>query len=191
LSFFLWPMCCLSFDLLILITHLVSSNSSYLVLSLITRYKAKLSEPMHLLFDILFYSRLKLCSIITFYSGRERVIQCLYNDAYVVKMTYLFRWVLDQLMTSEFSFSIFKHSLIAQPTLNKMIFSQYKQQLTNLDCFYCIKFDLPSDSYLHFNGMRKEYFGCAIKECLKILKENSDVINWSNTQRNKYVIFTT
>jgi hypothetical protein len=51
LSFFLWPMCCLSFELLILITHLVSSNSSYLVLSLITRYKAKLSEPMHLLFD--------------------------------------------------------------------------------------------------------------------------------------------
>jgi hypothetical protein len=35
---------------------------------------------MHLLFDILFYSRLKLCSIITFYSGSERVIQCLYND---------------------------------------------------------------------------------------------------------------
>ena len=91
LSFFLWPMCCLSFELLILITHLVSSNSSYLVLSLITRYKANLSETMHLLFYILFYSRLKLCSIITFYSGSERVIQCLYNDVYVVKMTYLFR----------------------------------------------------------------------------------------------------
>jgi hypothetical protein len=86
------------------VSHLVSSNSSYLVLSLITRYKAKLSEPMHLLFDILFYSRLKLCSIITFYSGSERVI-------------------------------------------------------------------------LHFNGMRKDYFGRAIKECLKILKENSDVVN--------------
>ena len=115
LSLFLWPICCLSFEWLILITHLVSSNSSYLVLSLITRYKAKLSEPMHLLFDILFYSRLKLCSIITFYSGSERVIQCLYNDVYVVKMTYLFRWVLDQLTTSEFTFSIFKHSLIARP----------------------------------------------------------------------------
>ena len=89
--FFLWPICCLSFELLILITHLVSSNSSYLVLSLITRYKAKLSEPMHLLFDILFYSRLKLCSKITCYSGSERVIQFLYNDVYVVKMTYLFR----------------------------------------------------------------------------------------------------
>jgi hypothetical protein len=29
LSFFAWPLCCLSFDLRILITHLVSSNSSY------------------------------------------------------------------------------------------------------------------------------------------------------------------
>ena len=28
LSFFFWPLCCLSFDLRILITHLVSSNSS-------------------------------------------------------------------------------------------------------------------------------------------------------------------
>jgi hypothetical protein len=115
LSFFLWPMCCLSFELLILITHLVSSSSSYLVLSLITRYKTNLSETMHLLFDILFYSRLKLCSIITFNSGSERVIQCLYNDVYVVKMTYLFRWVLDHLTTSEFTFNIFKHSLIARP----------------------------------------------------------------------------
>ena len=65
LYFFFWPMCFLSFDLLILITPLVSANSSYLVLLLITRYKTKLSEPMHLSFDILFYSRLKLCSIIT------------------------------------------------------------------------------------------------------------------------------
>jgi len=29
LSFFVWPLCCLSFEIRILITHLVSSNSSY------------------------------------------------------------------------------------------------------------------------------------------------------------------
>jgi hypothetical protein len=29
LSFLLWPLCCLSFDLRILITLLLSSNSSY------------------------------------------------------------------------------------------------------------------------------------------------------------------
>ena len=112
LYFFFWPMCFLSFDLLILITPLVSANSSYLVLLLITRYKTKLSEPIHLSFDILFYSRLKLCSIITWkWTYDTMTLQCVY----VVKMTYLFRWVLDQLTTSEFTFSIFKHFLIAQP----------------------------------------------------------------------------
>jgi hypothetical protein len=59
-----------------------------------------------------------------------------------------------------------------------MIVLHFKLSFVDVNLwFYCIKFDLPSDSYLHFNGMGKDYFGRAIKECLKILKVNSDVVN--------------
>jgi hypothetical protein len=91
LSFFFWPLCCLSFDLQILITPLVSSNSTYL-------YTAKLSSRdiiMNFVWKNLISKITWFCSLLSIFFVKKAYLVCAYKKSIFLKfMLNFFTWII-------------------------------------------------------------------------------------------------